>query len=116
MKKSSTDHPPQSDQHQFLQDSSLLTWLPSEQSAPESPTILPKADQKTILPAKPVLAQLDSGGRIQINITVPASALTLGRLLGKGGFGAVYEGIYNDKPVAIKQLSTHLTPDTLKEL
>ncbi|MDP4105105.1 MAG: protein kinase [Bacillota bacterium] len=118
MKKSSTDHPPQSDQHQFLQDSSLLTWLPPEQRSQgqESPIVLPKADQKIISPVKPVLAQLDSQGGIHINITIPASALTLGRLLGKGGFGAVYEGIYNDKPVAIKQLSTHLTADTLKEL
>jgi serine/threonine protein kinase len=107
---------PQSNQFRFLQDSSLLTALPPEQQDKAPSTVLPKADQKIISPAKPVLAQLDSGGRIQINITVPASALTLGRLLGKGGFGAVYEGIYNDKPVAIKQLSTHLTPDTLKEL
>ena len=100
--KSSTDQP-QSDQHQFFQDSSLVTQMPLEQHGKEPETVSPKADQKIALPVKPVLAQLDSQGGIRINITIPASA-DAGPFLGKGGFGAVYEGIYNHKPVAIKSL------------
>ncbi len=86
MNKSSTDNPPQSDPHPFLQDSSLFTDMPPEQRGQEPQIILPKADQKIISPTKPVLAQLDSRGSIQINITVPASALTLGLSAGERGF------------------------------
>jgi serine/threonine protein kinase len=62
------------------------------------------------------MAQLDSQGIVRVDLTVPASALTLGRLLGEGGFGAVYEGTFAEKPVAIKKLKTHLSKDALKEL
>lgn len=60
--KSSTDHPPQSDQHSFLQDSSLFTRMPSEQPGQAPPTLLPKAKQKIASPVKPGLAQLDNQG------------------------------------------------------
>merc|ERR1711871_139092 len=32
--------------------------------------------------------------------------LSLSEIIGKGSFGVVYKGIYNDKQVAIKQFST----------
>jgi serine/threonine protein kinase len=115
--KSPIDNQPQSDQHQFLQDSSLLTHMLTAPHSKEPQTVLPKADQKIVSLTKPVLAQLDSQGSIQINITVPASALILVKLLGEGAYGSVYEGLWNDQAVAIKQLKAqHLTEKTIDEL
>ncbi len=105
---------PQEDQSQsnlfpFLQDSSLLTQMP--------PIVLSKADQKIVSPTKPVLAQLDSQGGICIKITIPAKVLRLGKLLGEGAYGSVYEGVWNEQPVAIKRLKAqHLTEKAIKEL
>ncbi|MBS0351688.1 MAG: protein kinase, partial [Proteobacteria bacterium] len=113
--KSSPDQP-QSDTHSFLQDSSLFTRKPLEQPAQEPPTRLPKTEQKMVPPAKLGLTQLDDQGSIRIDLSVPASALILGRLLGKGGFGAVYEGVCQGKTVAIKQLSGQLSAGALIEL
>ncbi|MBS0351063.1 MAG: protein kinase, partial [Proteobacteria bacterium] len=115
--KSSTDNPSPSYLPPFLQDSSLFTHMPSEQLGQAPPTVLPKTDQKIISPVKPVLAQLDSRGSIQINIAVPASALTEVKLLGEGAYGSVYEGLWNDQAVAIKRLKAqHLTPKAVEEL
>ena len=62
---------------------------------------------------------LDLQGNLVINMTIPASELTPmtpENKLGQGGFGVVYKGIYNDKPVAIKQLNADLSADALQEL
>jgi serine/threonine protein kinase len=101
----------------FLQDSSLMTQMPPEHRTQEPPTAPLKADQKILSPTRPILAQLDSRGSIQINITVPASALTLVKLLGEGAYGSVYEGLWNDQAVAIKRLKAqHLTEKAIEEL
>jgi serine/threonine protein kinase len=97
----------------ILQQSSLLTVLPLEIQTVDFET----SDQKTISPIKLTMAQLDSQGEIRINITVPNSALTLVKLLGEGGFGSVYEGLYKGNPVAIKRLKIqHLTDKAVEEL
>ncbi len=107
----------QSNQFPFLQDSSLLTQMPPEQHTQKPPIVLSKADQKIDSPTKPVLAQLDSQGGIRINVTIPASALTLVKLLGEGAYGSVYEGVWNEQPVAIKRLKAqHLTEKAFEEL
>ena len=101
----------------FLQDSSLLTQLPSDESSQLVQSSDSKADQKLLSPSQPSLAQLDSQGGIRINITIPASALTLGKLLGEGAYGSVYQGVWNDQPVAIKRLKAqHLTEKAIEEL
>ena len=100
----------------FAKDSSLLTGSPPEQCGKQLQLTDLKSDQRVLSPVKPAAGRLDALGGIHINITIPANAFTLGRQLGKGGFGTVYEGIYNGKPVAVKQLSTHLTQEALEEL
>ncbi len=100
----------------FLQDSSLVTQLPSNESSQlvQSPDL--KVEQKLLSPPKLSLAQLDSQGGIRINITIPANALTLGPLLGEGAYGSVYQGVWNDQPVAIKRLKAqHLTEKAIEE-
>ncbi len=118
----STSNPSQpSGQNNLLQQSSLLTGLsPEMQQSLNGIINLPqdqKQDQKIVSPVKPILAQLDSRGSIQINITVSASALTLVKLLGEGAYGSVYEGLWNDQAVAIKRLKAqHLTEKAIEEL
>src|SRR5262245_48840541 len=90
----------------LLQNSSLVTQpLQPVGGGDIPPPLLPPEEKKTDNPTsvKSTLAQLDSQGGIRIDLSVSANALTLGRLLGKGGFGAVYESVYQNKPVAIKQ-------------
>ena len=101
----------------FLQDSSLITQLPSDESSQLVRSSDSKAEQKLLSPPKLSLAQLDSQGGIRINITIPASALTLGQLLGEGAYGSVYQGVWNDQPVAIKRLKAQLlTEKAIEEL
>ncbi len=98
----------------FLQDSSLMTAPLQPMSGSHTLPLLLPPEQKTLSPVKTGLAQLDSQGRM--DFSVPASALQLGRVLGKGGFGAVYEAVYAGKPVAVKQVNIHLSADALQEL
>ena len=77
------------------------------------------SDQKIVSPTRPTLVHLDLQGNLVINMTIPASELTPmtpENKLGQGGFGVVYKGIYNDKPVAIKQLTADLSTGALQEL
>ena len=116
----STGNPPTPPaQDNFLQHSSLLTGLsPEMQQSLNAITHLPqeqKQDQKILSPSKRVVAEWISPGEIRIDITIPASALTLGKLLGEGGFGSVYAGWYNGDPVAIKRLKAQLLTDTAIE-
>ena len=109
----STDNKLLSNPKNNFQQSSLLTASPAERLG----TDIKNIEQKTLLPFKPILAQLNSQGEIHINITVPANLLTLGRLLGEGGYGSVYEGLYNGKKVAIKRIKAqHLTTEAIEEL
>ncbi len=101
----------------FLQDSSLVTQLSSDEPGQLVQSSDLKVEQKLLSPPKPSLAQLDSQGGIRINITIPASALTLGQLLGEGAYGSVYQGVWNDQLVAIKRLKAqHLTEKAVEEL
>jgi hypothetical protein len=105
-------------------ESSLLTASPLPRGGTAAPPDAKTMEQKVPLRAMSSFAQLDFQGIVRVDLTVPASALSKGRLLGKGAFGAVYEGVYEEgegiykkkKPVAIKELSPHLTEQAVKEL
>ena len=107
----------------IFQQSSLLTPSPPAERHPKDiKTTVQERSQskeadKILLFEESKLGQLSSMGEIRFNITVPASALTFGKLLGEGAYGSVYEGLWNDQPVAIKRLrAQHLTEQAVHEL
>jgi hypothetical protein len=59
---------------------------------------------------------LDEAGQMNVSIAIPYQALTLGELLGTGGFGNVHRGTWNRATVAIKQLNGVFTPRAIEEL
>jgi serine/threonine protein kinase len=54
---------------------------------------------------------IDTQGMAKVDLIIPREDFTIGEILGKGGFGAVYRGMWHGEPVAIKQLlEQKLTP------
>lgn len=83
---------------EIIASSSKIGTIEALSPAPISATVIVADKQK--YENRP-----DDKGQIKISIAIPASELTLGRELGKGTYGVVYQGERHDTPVAIKKLS-----------
>jgi len=64
----------------------------------------PSADQKQKSPAKAALGQLDSQGRVTLDLSIRPDEFKLVAVLGEGAYGTVYKGEWNHSDVAIKKL------------
>ncbi|MBS0351103.1 MAG: protein kinase [Proteobacteria bacterium] len=116
MKKSPADDQAQSAQYPFLQDSSLLTQIPStaQRGAGAEFKIPDPGDQKKEFPPTG-----SSGLRVtvdfKLDFTIRFEDLTLGKLLGQGGYGKVFAGEWKFNPVAIKQYTAQDFSDQTRE-
>jgi WD40 repeat protein len=88
----------------------------------ESPILPPKETptSSASLKTKPKSEKpaLDDQGGIRVQFTIPSSALTIykSEVLGSGGFGIVYRGLFNFSEVAIKKLhADNLSERALQE-
>ncbi|MBS0351026.1 MAG: protein kinase [Proteobacteria bacterium] len=103
-----------SNSFRFLQNSSLITDLPSnertvEVKLPHQPS--PSTPQKAPTPTT------DSGGQILLDFTIRFTDLSFGDLLGQGGYGKVFAGEWKFNKVAIKQyIAQDFSNQTRKEI
>ena len=95
---SSADQTPSS--YPFLQDSSLITGLPAQQSGTEAKL----RDQPSgSSPKKEPAPSSNPGGQVTLDFTIHFEDLTVGDELGRGAYGRVFAGEWQFNTVAIKQ-------------
>ncbi len=97
----------------------LEAKLAAEPAAAENPAVLPP--KPPVMPSASTtgVTSSESGDRFEMRpvgdalpITqIPSDRIKLGRLLGRGSFGAVYEGDYNYRKVAIKRYEGGRLPE-----
>ncbi|MBS0352059.1 MAG: protein kinase [Proteobacteria bacterium] len=85
----------------FLQDSSLLTHLPEQQQSGDDKLGDHPSGEST--PKKELVSVSASGGQMTLDFSIHFKDLTIGKLLGQGGYGKVYAGEWQFNTVAIKQ-------------
>jgi serine/threonine protein kinase len=110
------DYPPQSDQYPFLQDSSHLTLIPSEQRGAAGAEVKIR-DQDN--PKKEFPPTGSSAPRVtldfKLDFTIRFEDLRFGKLLGQGAYGEVFAGEWKFNPVAIKQYTAQDFSDQTRE-
>ena len=84
----------------FLQDSSLMTALPSPQPHPTEAKL---RDQSSGSVPKKESVPVSQPGEVLLNFTIRFEDLTFGDLLGQGAYGKVLAGEWQFNTVAIKQ-------------
>ncbi len=84
----------------FLQDSSLMTALPSPQPHHTEAKL---RDQSSRSVPKKESVPVSQPGEVLLNFTIHFEDLTLGDELGRGAYGKVSKGVWQFEDVAIKQ-------------